>query len=74
MNTITQQDINYMAQALSLAESVLYMTDPNPRVGCVIVRDGQVLGQGATQVAGGPHAEVMAIRDAYEKGYVTTNS
>ena len=58
-----------MAQALSLAESVLYMTDPNPRVGCVIVRDGQVLGQGATQVAGGPHAEVMAIRDAYEKGY-----
>ena len=58
-----------MAQALSLAESVLYMTDPNPRVGCVIVRDGQVLGQGATQVVGGPHAEVMAIRDAYEKGY-----
>ncbi len=58
----------YMAQALSLAESVLYLTDPNPRVGCLIVSDGQILGQGATQVAGGPHAEVMAIRDAYEKG------
>ena len=64
-----QSDQDYMAYALGLAESVLYLTDPNPRVGCVIVQDGQIIGEGATQVAGGPHAEVMAIRDAQEKGH-----
>ncbi len=57
-----------MGQALALAESVLYLTDPNPRVGCVIVRDGQLLGSGATQRAGGPHAEVMAMRQAAQHG------
>ncbi|MFF7398621.1 bifunctional diaminohydroxyphosphoribosylaminopyrimidine deaminase/5-amino-6-(5-phosphoribosylamino)uracil reductase RibD [Achromobacter sp. NPDC008082] len=53
-----------MRRALALAESVLYTTAPNPRVGCVIVRDGRVLGEGATQPPGGPHAEVCALRDA----------
>ena len=51
----------WMRQALALAASVLYCTSPNPRVGAVIVRDGGVLGQGATQPAGGPHAEVCAL-------------
>ncbi len=58
-----------MRQAIRLSEQVLYLTAPNPRVGCVIVRDAQVLGQGATAAAGGPHAEVAALRDAREKGH-----
>lgn len=57
-------DIFWMRRALALAGSVLYTTAPNPRVGCVIVRDGRVLGEGATQPPGGPHAEVCALRDA----------
>ncbi|TEA79357.1 bifunctional diaminohydroxyphosphoribosylaminopyrimidine deaminase/5-amino-6-(5-phosphoribosylamino)uracil reductase RibD [Allopusillimonas ginsengisoli] len=57
-----------MRRALALAESVLYITDPNPRVGCVIVRDGQLIASGATQPAGGPHAEVMALRQAAAQG------
>lgn len=57
-------DIFWMQRALALAQSVLYTTAPNPRVGCVIVRDGRVLGEGATQPPGGPHAEIRALRDA----------
>jgi diaminohydroxyphosphoribosylaminopyrimidine deaminase/5-amino-6-(5-phosphoribosylamino)uracil reductase len=57
-------DIFWMRRALAQAESVLYTTTPNPRVGCVIVRDGRVLGEGATQPPGGPHAEIQALRDA----------
>lgn len=59
-------DTRWMRQALGLAESVMYLTSPNPRVGCVIVQDGRVVGAGATQRAGGPHAEVMALRQACE--------
>lgn len=57
-----------MRRALALARSVMYSTAPNPRVGCVIVRDGQVLGEGATQPPGGPHAEVCALREAAARG------
>lgn len=58
-----------MAQALALAERAVGLTEPNPRVGCVITdARGRVLGQGHTQQAGGPHAEVMALRDAAERG------
>ncbi len=54
-----------MHEALALAEQSIGLTEPNPRVGCVIVApDGRVLGRGRTQEAGGPHAEVMALRDA----------
>lgn len=63
------QDIYWMRRALELARGVIYTTSPNPRVGCVIVRDGQVLGEGATQPAGGPHAEVMALRAAQAGGH-----
>lgn len=62
-------DARWMRHALALAETSLYITAPNPRVGCVIVRDDIVLGQGATQQAGGPHAEVVALRDAKAKGH-----
>ena len=58
-----------MDQALALAASALFVTAPNPRVGCVLVdAKGQVIGQGCTQQAGGAHAEVMALRDAQAKG------
>lgn len=54
-----------MRTALALAEQAIGLTEPNPRVGCVLMaRDGRVIGQGHTQQAGGPHAEVMALRDA----------
>ncbi|MBC7436942.1 MAG: bifunctional diaminohydroxyphosphoribosylaminopyrimidine deaminase/5-amino-6-(5-phosphoribosylamino)uracil reductase RibD [Bdellovibrionales bacterium] len=59
----------FMETALALAGQALRHTSPNPRVGCVLVSpDGQVLGQGRTQVAGGAHAEVMALRDAASRG------
>lgn len=60
-------DQDYMNRALALARSVMFSTSPNPRVGCVIVKDGQILGEGATQPPGGPHAEVCAINDAQQK-------
>ena len=60
----------HIVQALGLAAQALFLSNPNPRVGCVITApDGQVLGQGFTQQAGGPHAEVMALRDAAAKGH-----
>ncbi|OWQ45873.1 riboflavin biosynthesis protein RibD [Roseateles noduli] len=65
----TSRDDRWMAQAVRLAQDAVGLTDPNPRVGCVIV-DGQdrVLGQGHTQAAGQAHAEVMALRDAQARG------
>jgi diaminohydroxyphosphoribosylaminopyrimidine deaminase/5-amino-6-(5-phosphoribosylamino)uracil reductase len=54
----------YMARALELAERGLYTTTPNPRVGCVVVRDGKIIGEGWHQHAGGPHAEVNALAAA----------
>lgn len=65
-----QLDDVFLSQALDLARQAIALSEPNPRVGCVIVSaDGrQVLGQGHTQQAGGPHAEVMALRDAQAQG------
>lgn len=57
-------DRAFMAEALELAASALWHTDPNPRVGCVIVKDGQVVGRGAHLRAGTPHAEVHALGEA----------
>lgn len=62
----TAADHDYMAQALRLAEQGLYSCMPNPRVGCVIVKDGVVIGQGAHLRAGEPHAEVHALRMAQQ--------
>jgi diaminohydroxyphosphoribosylaminopyrimidine deaminase / 5-amino-6-(5-phosphoribosylamino)uracil reductase len=61
----------FMEQALAQARLAVGLSDPNPRVGCVIVdSDGRrVLGQGYTQRAGEAHAEIMALRDAAAKGH-----
>lgn len=60
-------DHRYMAHALRLAERGLNTTTPNPRVGCVIVRDGAIVGEGWHERAGDPHAEVHALRRAGER-------
>ena len=61
-----------MHEALALATSAIGLTEPNPRVGCVLVApDGRVIGRGHTQRAGGPHAEVVALRDASARGHST---
>ncbi|WP_232470179.1 MULTISPECIES: bifunctional diaminohydroxyphosphoribosylaminopyrimidine deaminase/5-amino-6-(5-phosphoribosylamino)uracil reductase RibD [Methylococcus] len=61
------EDHRFMAHALRLAEKGLYTTDPNPRVGCVLVQGNEVVGEGWHQRAGGPHAEIVALRDAGER-------
>ena len=58
------EDRRYMAEALALAANGLYDTKPNPAVGCVIVKAGRVVGRGWTAPAGGPHAEIAALRAA----------
>lgn len=63
------------AEALVQAYQSLYLTSPNPRVGCVLVdAAGRTIGQGHTQQAGGPHAEVMALRDAAAQGHSTVGA
>src|SRR3569832_1614587 len=57
-------DHRHMARALVLAGRGLYSTDPNPRVGCVLVQGGEVVGEGWHGRAGEPHAEVWALRAA----------
>ncbi len=60
---------DHMRTALALAECAIGLSEPNPRVGCVITAaDGHVIGRGHTQQAGQPHAEVMALRDAQANG------
>src|SRR5450631_3315104 len=60
----TSRDRAHMARALELAARGLYTTDPNPRVGCVVVNAAGVLGEGWHVRAGEPHAEVLALRAA----------
>ncbi|WP_019627117.1 bifunctional diaminohydroxyphosphoribosylaminopyrimidine deaminase/5-amino-6-(5-phosphoribosylamino)uracil reductase RibD [Thioalkalivibrio sp. ALJT] len=57
-------DRHYMARALGLADYGRFSTDPNPRVGCVLVRDGREVGAGLHWLAGAPHAEVNALTAA----------
>lgn len=57
-------DARYMARAIELARRGLYTTDPNPRVGCVLVRDDRVVGEGWHVRAGEPHAEIVALAQA----------
>ena len=60
---------HFISQALGLATQALFLSNPNPRVGCVITsRTGEIVGKGSTQRAGGPHAEIMALRDAQARG------
>lgn len=65
--TSHDDDQFWMGQALGLARAVLYVPSPNPRVGCVIVRQGHLLAAGSTQLAGQAHAEVMALRQMKER-------
>jgi len=60
----TAADHEFMGQALQLAGRGLYTTTPNPRVGCVVVADGMVIGMGWHEKAGMPHAEALALRAA----------
>lgn len=65
----SQTDFVHMERALALAARGLYTTDPNPRVGCVLVKDGVVIGEGFTQPAGQDHAEIQAMKDARTRGH-----
>ncbi len=65
-SAFTTEERRYMARALQLAEQGQWTTRPNPRVGCVLVRDGHVVGEGYHERAGEPHAEVHALRQAGE--------
>lgn len=62
----TAADHGYMARALRLARRGRYSTHPNPRVGCVLVRDGRIVGEGWHRRAGEPHAEIEALAAAGE--------
>lgn len=64
----SDSDTGFMRRALELSARALEAT-PNPRVGCVIVRDGTVLGEGFTQRAGSHHAEIEALQDARRRGH-----
>jgi diaminohydroxyphosphoribosylaminopyrimidine deaminase / 5-amino-6-(5-phosphoribosylamino)uracil reductase len=63
---VAPQDSQWMARALQLAARGLYTASPNPRVGCVLVKNGVVAGEGWHERAGEPHAEVHALRAAGE--------
>lgn len=62
--TITFDDAEFMAQAIRLAEKGKFTVTPNPCVGCVLVRNGKVIGRGWHMRAGEPHAEIHALKDA----------
>ena len=66
-NEDSHEDGRFMSRALALARRGLYTTDPNPRVGCVLVRHGEIVGEGWHERAGQAHAEVNAIRAAGDR-------
>jgi len=70
--SVTQADHVFMARALRLAERGLYTTMPNPRVGCLLVKDGQIIGEGWHYRAGEGHAEVNALAQAGEQARAAT--
>ncbi len=67
MSGVANRDRAWMAQAIQLAERGLYTTHPNPRVGCIVVKAGEIVGRGWHQTAGGPHAEIDALKQAGEE-------
>ncbi len=58
------EDFQFITRALRLAERGMFTTTPNPRVGCVLIKDGRIVGEGWHERAGGPHAEVVALNAA----------
>lgn len=67
LNDAPNEDQVWMRQAIAEAEKAIYRTRPNPAVGCVIVKEGVIVGRGATAPVGGSHAEVFAMREAGEQ-------
>lgn len=70
--SFSQADHAFMRRALALAAQGRFTTDPNPNVGALVVKDGQVLGEGFHQQAGGPHAEVFALQQAGSTAWGST--
>lgn len=66
---MNKRHLFFMQRAIELAKTAQYRTSPNPRVGCVLVKDNLIIGEGATQIAGDDHAEVTAIKNAYTRGH-----
>ncbi|CAN5704581.1 bifunctional diaminohydroxyphosphoribosylaminopyrimidine deaminase/5-amino-6-(5-phosphoribosylamino)uracil reductase RibD [soil metagenome] len=64
-----QADLGFMQMALELASGATIATSPNPKVGCVLVKNGMIIGRGWTQPVGQAHAEVQALRDALAQGF-----
>ena len=67
-----QADVGWMRRALELAERGRHTVSPNPLVGCVLVRGGELVGQGWHERAGGPHAEIAALADAGDRAHGAT--
>jgi diaminohydroxyphosphoribosylaminopyrimidine deaminase/5-amino-6-(5-phosphoribosylamino)uracil reductase len=65
------RDRECLRHALDLAARGLFTATPNPRVGCVLVRDGRVIGEGWHERAGEAHAEIRALADAKARGEAT---
>src|SRR5699024_3357524 len=72
MSDVSPADRHYMARAIQLARRGIFTTTPNPNVGCVIVHNGTVVGEGWHQQAGGPHAERWALTAAGPQAYGAT--
>ncbi|WP_460240462.1 bifunctional diaminohydroxyphosphoribosylaminopyrimidine deaminase/5-amino-6-(5-phosphoribosylamino)uracil reductase RibD [Aurantivibrio infirmus] len=71
MQNISVEDRVFMTRAIALAKRGLYTANPNPMVGCVLVSEGRIIGEGWHQIAGEAHAEINAIADAKKRGHET---
>ncbi|MDO4894873.1 bifunctional diaminohydroxyphosphoribosylaminopyrimidine deaminase/5-amino-6-(5-phosphoribosylamino)uracil reductase RibD [Moraxella sp.] len=71
---ILPHDAYYMGLAIALAKKGEFTTRPNPAVGCVLVKDGRIIGEGFHPKAGEPHAEVFALRHANQQGHDVTGA
>ena len=70
----SQENLNYMRQAIRLARRGYGATSPNPMVGAVLVKGGKIIGRGWHRHAGEPHAEIEALRDAQKRRYSTKSA
>src|SRR4051812_7481668 len=66
MTAVTATDAQHLERAIELAQRGVGQVTPNPNVGAVVARDGEVVGEGWHEIYGGPHAEVRALRAAGE--------
>lgn len=72
MSALAVDERHAVARAIALAEQVRHTTAPNPAVGCTLLRDGQIVGEGATRPPGGHHAEAAALLDAGDRAIGAT--